>query len=231
MLGGKRWYLFTIAGNAVYMTPSFLFILALFVGMGVQNADQLMEGLLWIPVLFLSILLHELGHALASRLLGYGNSQIVFAGLGGLAINSFQGKRSPKKAILVSLAGPAASLALGLIGGGVLYALAGGLTATSMFELFWFKMFVMNIFWAVFNMLPIYPMDGGQAMRSVFELAFKNLTKASRVTGIVSIVAIVVSMLGAWLIFKGLGTFTFFLAAYFAYLNYQLIQGQQARMH
>ena len=230
-MGGKRFYLFSVAGNKVFITPSFLFILALFVGMGVQTAEQLMVGLLWIPILFISILLHELGDAFASRALGYGNSDVVFWGLGGLAINAYGGRRSPKKSILISLAGPAASLALAAISGGALFAVEGGFSTTGMLGVFLWKMFSMNMFWAVFNLLPIYPMDGGQAMRSGFEILFKSHAKATRITGIVSIVTLILSVILAQFVFRGLGMFTIFLALYFGYLNYQLIQGQQRRWY
>jgi Zn-dependent protease len=231
MFGDKRWYLFSVAGNPVYVTPSFLLILAMFVGMGVQTAEQLLTGLLWIPILFISILLHELGHAFASRALGYGKSQILFWGLGGLAINNYAGRRSPKNSILISLAGPAASLILALASGAVLYAVEGGLSTTGLWGVFLWKMFSMNMFWAVFNLLPIYPMDGGQAMRSGFEMIFKSHSKATRLTGIVSIVTLIVAVVFAQFALRGLGMFTIFLALYFGYLNYKLIQGQGQRWY
>ncbi|MEC9396717.1 MAG: site-2 protease family protein [Myxococcota bacterium] len=231
MFGDKRWYLFSVAGNPVYVTPSFLLILAMFVGMGVQTAEQLLVGLLWVPILFISILLHELGHAFASRALGYGKSQILFWGLGGLAINNYTGRRSPKNSILVSLAGPAASLILALISGAVLYVVEGGLSTTGLWGVFLWKMFSMNMFWAVFNLLPIYPMDGGQAMRSGFEMIFKNHSKATRLTGIVSIVTLIIAVVFAQFALRGLGMFTIFLALYFGYLNYKLIQGQGQRWY
>lgn len=224
MLGNKRWHLFNLFGNEVYLTPSFLFILVLFAGMGVRTLDDLMVGLLWIPVLFLGILLHELGHALASSSLGYGNSQIVFWGLGGLAINRSTRQRSPKHSILISLAGPAVSLLLAIVSGVALFALEGALTSTGLFGEFLKLMLWANGFWAVFNLLPIYPMDGGQAMQSGLQIATKQRSKATKYTGYVSIGALVL-MLGGWSVVLGPpGLFLILITLYFGYLNWQLIQ-------
>ncbi len=220
----KRWYLFTIFGNKVYMTASFLLIMVFFVGMGVRTAEELLVGLLWIPVLFIGILWHELGHALMSRQLGFGNSKIVFWGMGGLAINEYSGRRSPKKGIAISLAGPAASLLLAGISWGVLYAVQGGMAATGMLTQFLSLMFTVNLFWAIFNMLPIYPMDGGQAMREGLKIGLKSTSKANKTTGIISIVTIVLTLGASMVLFNTTGIFLLFLAAYFAYLNWNLIQ-------
>lgn len=228
-MGDKRWYLFTIFGNEVYMTPSFLFIMVLFVGMGVQTATQLLTGLLWIPVLFIGILLHELGHALTSRALGYGNSQIVFWGMGGLAINR-GGHRPPLHQIFISLAGPLASVLLAIVSGAALFAVEQGMASTGMLGKFLELMLYVNAFWAVFNLLPIFPMDGGQAMRSGFQMLFKNAVRSSRYTGYVSIVAIVLTILASFVLFQGPGLFLLFLAAYFGYMNWQLIQTGNQRL-
>lgn len=229
MFGDKRWYLFSLLGNKVYISASFLIVMALFAFSGVQDASQLMVGLLWIPILFISILLHELGHAVASKSLGYGNSQIVFWGLGGVAVNSYSGRRAPKKDIIVSLAGPAVSFVLAGLSFGAWMAVEGAMTSTGLFGKFLELMFMANMFWAVFNMLPIYPMDGGQALSSGLKLFYKNQGKALRTTGIVSIVALVVTIGISFPLFGGPGTFMLLLGAYFAYLNWGLIQSGRAR--
>ena len=225
MFGDKRWYLFTLFGHAVYLTPSFLFILILFVGMNVRSAQDLAVGLLWVPVLFLSILLHELGHAFASDRLGYGKSQIMFWGLGGVAINRFAGHRSPKRSILVSLAGPAVSLLLAVISGAALWFLSGGLSATNLGTRFLELMYLANAVWAVFNLLPIYPMDGGQAMRSGLLIALKDQARATRFTGIISMIALALAAVASFVVMKDF--FLILLFAYFAYINWKLITTRQ----
>jgi stage IV sporulation protein FB len=225
MFGDKRWYLFSVMGNKVYMTLSFLIIMVLFAGMGVQTGAQLLVGLLWVPVLFIGILLHELGHAFASKKLGYGHSEIVFWGLGGLAINRYSGKRSHVHQILISLAGPLVSGLLALASLGVLFALEGAFTSTGYFGKFWELMVMANGFWAIFNLIPIHPMDGGQAMGSALQMGMKNRERALRTTGIISIVMIVAMLAGSAFIFRQTpGIWLLLLSAYFAYLNWKMIQ-------
>ncbi len=228
MFGDKRWYLFSVMGNPVYMTLSFIFVAILFAGMGVQTGAQLLVGLLWIPVLFIGILLHELGHAFASKKLGYGHSEVVFWGLGGLAINRYSGRRSHKHQIIISLAGPFVSGLLALVSLGVLFALEGAFTSTGLFGKFWEIMAMANGFWAIFNLIPIYPMDGGQAMGSGLQIGMKDRERALRTTGIISIVMIVAMLsLSAFIFRQPPGMFLLLLSAYFGYLNWKMIQTAQ----
>ena len=224
----KRWYLFSLLGNKVYMSASFLIVAAVFSFMGVQNASQLGVGLIWIAVLCIGILLHELGHALASKKLGYGQSEIVFWGLGGLAINRFAGARKATHQILISLAGPAVSGLLALVSLGVLLAVEGAITATGYLGKFWEIMFMANAFWAIFNLLPIYPMDGGQALGSGLQIAIKDRAKATRAMGIVSLVTIALALIASVVVFRSAPSlFLLFLAAYFGYLNWKVISTQR----
>ena len=223
-MNDTRWHLFTIAGHPVYMTPSFLLIMAVFVFSGVRTSADLLPALMWAPVLFFGILWHELGHATASKAFGYGRSTILFWGLGGLAINAFQGRRTPLKSLGVSLAGPAASLILALASGGALMAYTGGFAAQDLLGEFLRLSMVANLFWAVFNMLPIYPMDGGQAVMHGVEAVTTSPRKAAVITGYLGIVAILVTVLGAKLLGWGVGVFTLLMATYFGYLNWKLTQ-------
>ncbi len=225
MFGQKRWRLFRLLGNDVYMTPSFLVVLVIFALIGVNNLQQLQSGLLWIPILFIGVLLHELGHAIASHRLGYGNSEIVFWGLGGLAINRYAGRRDPRKQIAIALAGPLVSLLLGVASGGALYALEGGITYTSYFGQFLYLMMWVNLVWAVFNMLPIHPMDGGQATLNALRLMLKKERQAIRWTAYLSLGALALSLVGYSAYFKTAPSlFLILLAAYFGYMNVQLLR-------
>lgn len=116
-------------------------------------------------IVFVSVLAHELGHAWAIRRLGYGDSRIVLGGLGGVC--QWSGRPTRWDRIRISLAGPAVSLALGLGGFALLTALrAGGIGTDTIFGYTVHVAAWLNIGWAVFNMLPVQPMDGGQATRA-----------------------------------------------------------------
>jgi stage IV sporulation protein FB len=161
-------------------------------GMGSPGLGVLL--LLWIASMFVSILVHELGHAFAFRYFGV-DSRVVLYHLGGLAIptGSFGMGRSrrrmtQKAEIIVSAAGPAAQIVLTLIA--TLLALAAGLQTNTGIEqwlidreiistdrlvptrnvaiwatTYFFISF--NWWWAMINLVPVLPLDGGQIARNV----------------------------------------------------------------
>lgn len=227
MFGDTRWHLFTFRGHGVYMTPLFLIMLAVLAFAGVNNSSQLLTGVLFAFVAFVSILLHEFGHAAMSKRFGWGPSTILFWGMGGLAISQRPGRRDPKKDIAVSLAGPAVNLVLAGIAFPLLYVLEGGMAAGTLVGEFVRLMFALNLFWAIFNLLPIYPMDGGQALQKALEIRLKDRAEAAKYTGITGIVTIALSVLGFGVLGQFFsGPFMIVLGLYFAYLNYKLIESR-----
>ncbi|MFU8803090.1 MAG: site-2 protease family protein [Bradymonadaceae bacterium] len=161
-----RWHLFTLNGHKVYLEPWFLLLVAFFVFTGLRSADVLFQQLLWVPILFLGVLWHEFGHAIAIKAYGYGGSTIILQGFGGVAINERRGNSPPGQSIMISLAGPGASLLLAIGSFGALYLYQGSLGWGSGNLLAYFLGLngLVNLFWAVFNMLPINPMDGGHVV-------------------------------------------------------------------
>src|SRR5687768_16401164 len=123
---------FTIAGFPVRVHPLFWLITLLFA----SSADLLLIPI-WIFVLFVSILIHELGHALAFRRYGL-NSQIVIHFAGGLTIpeSTWWGSRwanvalGPNQNIFISLAGPGAGFLLAALVIAVVYIMGGSVMTT-----------------------------------------------------------------------------------------------------
>lgn len=107
-----------------------------------------------------SVLLHELGHALMARRLGLQIAGIELHFFGGAAQMTDLPRR-PNDEIAVALAGPAVSLALGGIGVG-LSALSYSTFMAEMLSTFG----IINLGLAVFNMLPVFPSDGGRVLRA-----------------------------------------------------------------
>jgi len=192
---------FQILGTPVRITPWFWLASALLgwnfaseVGNDPQSHLSVGAALLvWIAVVLVSILVHEFGHALAFRLYGI-QSHIVLYHFGGFAApystSQFgrQMRLGPKQQIVVSAAGPAASIVLGLAVIALFYAgqfaipdpfwfidghdvLIKGhpLPSYAVKELVRGILFV-NLGWAIMNLLPVYPLDGGQISREVFTL-------------------------------------------------------------
>lgn len=120
--------------------------------------------LVWIACVLVSILVHEFGHVLVGRIFG-SDGHIVLYSFGGLAVGSNQIPVWWKR-ILVCLAGPAAGfLFLGIILLGV--RLLGDVQLNpyadeALFDLIW-----INFAWGILNLLPIWPLDGGQVSHNL----------------------------------------------------------------
>jgi len=151
---------FNLLGFPVRVQPFFWLTAAV---LGASAGDPARIGA-WIAVVFVSVLVHELGHAMAARLFG-SPAQIMLHGFGGLTVH--RPMSSQWRSIAVSLAGPFAGFALAAVTFGVAVILPAspGLVET----LFQFLLFV-NVGWGVVNLLPVLPLDGGQVARSAFRL-------------------------------------------------------------
>ncbi len=180
---------FNVLGFPVRVHPFFWLAAFILGSRGGTGGDAGLELLIWIVAMFVSILLHELGHSLMMRRFGI-SSHIVLHMMGGLAIEDSFGfgsrSRDSRSSILISFAGPAAGfLFAGVI---VLLILATGgrfEVDLSRFPFYRFALNVapgpeinpwehlthallyINIFWGLVNLLPVYPLDGGQIARTV----------------------------------------------------------------
>ena len=182
---------FRLFGFPVTVEPWHWAILAFCGGaLGIKESEDLLPVLLFMAAGVVSILIHELGHALTMRLFGGRHISIVLHGMGGHAI--CQGAPfSRGQHILISLAGPLLQLACGLV---VLIAVimsgATVLEASPVYELL--SSFIeVSLFWAVLNLIPVYPMDGGQILRGILGPRHIQLTLQISI-----IVAIFVGVLG-----------------------------------
>jgi stage IV sporulation protein FB len=167
----------------------FFWVLCVFLGMPFLQ-QQGPEGLgmfaITTAVILGSILWHEIGHAWARKRFGAAYSEITLHGMGGLC--SGPGHFTRHESIYIAAAGPAASLTLG--------GLTWLLTLTPAFGDPWLRFFVVqmlrvNIVWALMNLLPILPLDGGHILHG-----FLAVKRADLVPKIGFILAIVVAVLG-----------------------------------
>lgn len=156
---------FSVFGIPVRVIPTF-WLLAALLGWSLIQLG-LIYVLVWILVVFVSILAHELGHALTAARLGY-PPRIFLYHFGGVAMFTPHGNYTAGKSILITLAGPAVGLLLGgavfitsqvlVIRGVAIHPLA--LRAIGM-------LLFVNIWWSLLNLLPVLPLDGGQICRDV----------------------------------------------------------------
>jgi Zn-dependent protease len=161
---------FSLFRIPVRVIPTFWIVSAL---LG-WNAERLDLVFVWVLCVFFSILFHELGHALTAAAFGFG-PHIVLHHFGGYAAFQPGHRYDAVKSLLITLAGPLPQFMLG-----VAFAITLMLTQS------WFapkldertyeyvmvvfqNMIWINVVWSLINLLPVWPLDGGQATRAILE--------------------------------------------------------------
>ena len=164
----------TIFGTAVRIHVTFLLFLvwiwAAYYRQGGSAAAW--EGVAFVLLLFLCVLLHEFGHVLTARRFGVKTPDITLWPFGGIA-NLERIPEKPSEELLVAIAGPAVNV---VIAAGLLLYLGATLDpanltriedpATSMAV----KIAGANIFLVLFNLIPAFPMDGGRVLRALLAI-------------------------------------------------------------
>jgi membrane-associated protease RseP (regulator of RpoE activity) len=233
---------FSIAGIPVSVHPLF-WLITLLLG---STGDLLLIPI-WILVILVSILVHELGHALAFRRFGQ-RSRIVLHFAGGLTIPEpvYWGTGyanvglSPNQQIFISLAGPGAGFIFAtliiilvmVLGGSVittrlfgfiplplnaLLPFGGRFLSVMLSMLLW-----VNVFWGLINLVPVYPLDGGSVTRNV-------LVQADPIDGVrkslwISVIAGGLVALASLIFLRSI-----FIALLFGLLAFQSYQSLQSR--
>jgi Zn-dependent protease/CBS domain-containing protein len=161
----------TIAGTALRVHVTFLLFLGwIFVASWVSGGPEAAwQGLAFMLLLFACVVAHEFGHIFTARAFGVSTPDVTLLPIGGVA-RLERIPEQPYEEFLVAIAGPlvnvAIAFALVLLAGahldsGDLYAVER--TTTSMVD----RLAAVNLFLAVFNMIPAFPMDGGRVLRAV----------------------------------------------------------------
>ena len=159
--------LFQLAGIQVYLHWSWFIVAALAI---MWRRDQY-SSLLWntaeYVALFIIVLMHEFGHALACRQVGGQANQIILWPLGGVAFVA--PPQRPGATLWAIAAGPLVNVVLlPLAGLAVLASYRLGLAAQwPDFHAFLWTLVIINVLLLLFNLLPIYPLDGGQILRAL----------------------------------------------------------------
>ena len=206
MFGGRAYKIASIRGIPVRVDSSWIFI-ALFVvyslvvqytnGYGIQQSTALPLAVFTAVLFFGSILGHELSHAFVARLRNVEVSSVTLYFFGGATATKLD--QRPGDQFLISAAGPGASL---LIGG--LFWLIARETSGSLISLSFGYVGWINLVLAVFNVLPGYPLDGGQMLRAaVWRVSGKETlaTKVATVGGL--IVGGVLLLMGGLALYRG----------------------------
>lgn len=206
---------FSLFGFPVRVHPIF-WVLTLF--LGANGTPQ--QALVWVAAVFISILVHELGHALLQEKYG-GHPRIVLYGFGGLAISE-RLRTSWLQNVIISLAGPFAGFFLW----GIIYVAIRqfGMPNNELLYDFVGDLLWINLVWGILNLMPIYPLDGGQVAREVLT-RFMPVTTGIIVSLWISIV--VAAAIGGYLYVTTRSFYNVLLFAYLAYQNYQMLDAYQ----
>lgn len=234
---------FPFLGFPTRVHPLFWLVAALLGGLGQQGVSP-RDVMIWVACVFVSILVHELGHALVARSFGAWPS-IVLHGMGGLC--TYDQDQPPRQRLAVLFWGPGAGfvlclltlavgglalgltptealallgIQLGLTGSGARSGLlkvvaAGDVPAT----IFW-DLIHINFLWGLVNLLPIWPLDGGQMTGEILTLA--DASQPMRRTHIVSM--LVSGLLAFYVYHRSEDLFLTAFFAYFAFSNFQMLQ-------
>lgn len=204
---------FSILGIPVRVEPWFWITMA-FIGGGLHatNSTDILLVLVFVFAGFLSIMIHELGHALTIRRYGL-PAAITLQAFGGYA--SFPvGKLDRKQSFVVTAAGPVLQFVFGVLL--IVLVPCISIPEGSLFLPFLRDLIWVSIAWSILNCLPVYPMDGGQMMAAIL-----GPKKQHFVHLISSIVAVAVGIAG----YLYLGTILLpIFMALFAWQNWQSYQ-------
>ncbi|MBY0233232.1 MAG: hypothetical protein K2W96_28460 [Gemmataceae bacterium] len=170
---------FRLFGTRVRIHPGY-WLIALLLGWGYAQVPRFSQnGLpelgLWVLAATFSILLHEFGHVWAGRAFG-NKGEILLQSMGGLALGANAGL-SRWSSIAVSLAGPAIQLAFWaalLPAWNSRPSFRSYVVLVLLLEMLWF----INLYWALLNLLPAWPLDGGQVARELAVMASPRHGKA-----------------------------------------------------
>jgi Zn-dependent protease len=166
-----------ISGIKIEIHWTFLILLAWIIFSNLRtdvDPEQTIWSLLLVLAVFVCVILHELGHALAAKKFDIKTSSITLLPIGGLA-QMEQIPEKPKEELIIALAGPAVNLIIAVL----VYPLTNISSVTEIGQLhlkaesgnFFPALMSLNVWLAIFNLIPAFPMDGGRVFRAI--LSFK----------------------------------------------------------
>jgi Zn-dependent protease len=201
---------FNLFGFPTRIDASFLLIVAL---IGFDGTASHLA--IWVALALVSVLGHELGHALAARQMG-ATASIALQGMGGLTRSSRDEPLSRGESALLTVAGPAAGILLGLP---VLYAIGAlGWPSWTMGGFALRTAAFTTLGWSALNLLPIMPLDGGHLL----ELALPGTPVARQ--RLAAQLSIGLAVLAGVLAYKAGMTYAGLLAILFAAQNLAILK-------
>lgn len=176
-----------IAGIDVRIHLSFLLLPVIFGLLGWRDGGLAAAGesIVFILLLFVCVVLHEFGHALAGRRFGIRTPDITLLPIGGVA-RMERIPEKPSQELAIALAGPAVNVMIaGLLA--AILAASGGISMVTpeAWRTLLQNLMTINLALVVFNLIPAFPMDGGRVLRGIlgFALPFTTSSRIAARTG------------------------------------------------
>jgi Zn-dependent protease/CBS domain-containing protein len=205
----------------IHLTFLFLLVFVWSTEAAAQDATAALRGLGLVGIIFGSVVLHELGHALVARGSGIPAKGIILLPIGGITIlDEAHAIPDPinawKRDIRIAVAGPIVNLVIAGLAALILLAAIPGFQLMAR-PLMHSSALLRSIVWAniylgLFNLLPAYPMDGGRALRALFSRRIDMVQATQRAVRIGNVFSILFMMVGIlignwWLVMIGLFLF------------------------
>lgn len=203
---------FKLFGIPVRVEPMFWFTIGLIglIGSDIRSSEGILMLALFVIAGFISILVHEMGHALMIRRNKL-PTQVVLSNFGGYAMYP-AGVLNRVQSFLVTAAGPGLQV---LVAVALYFALPFVEVGNNMLAYFFAIFIQISIFWAILNCLPILPLDGGQMLGAVLGPKRQNALH--------TISLITAALVGVFALTNGFIFGAIFMGM-FAYQNYQALQ-------
>lgn len=196
----------------IHFTFLFLLVFVWFTQSATMGTGGAVRGLLLVGIIFGSVILHELGHALVARRYGLLVRSILLLPIGGMTLMEEGRERpDPRRDFRIAMAGPLVNLMLAAVAAVMIAALApqvklwgqplvhaGNLPRSLVWG---------NVFLGLFNLLPAYPMDGGRVLRAWLAERMDQVVATRRAVLIGQGLAMLLMLIGlawnAWLVLIG----------------------------
>lgn len=189
-----------VRGTVIRIHLTLLALLAWFAweGWRAGGLPEAAEQVIFVALLFLSVLLHEFGHIAAARRYGIPTPDVLLTPIGGMA-RIARMPRKPREELVIALAGPAVTLLIIVVLGGAIALLdrtglmpAGWPTDMPTWTAIWYT----NIVLLVFNLLPAFPMDGGRVLRALLAMRLGLVRGTAIAARVGQVLAVGLAILG-----------------------------------
>jgi Zn-dependent protease/predicted transcriptional regulator len=180
----------------VHSTFILLLLLVFFAGTAVLGIGGL-SGVIFVILVFASVVFHELSHSLVARHFGVNVVDIILLPIGGMA-RIANSPEKPVQEILIAIAGPIASFVLAFLLWFAADVFGSGVTISDLSVRgdILAQLCAVNLVLGLFNLLPAFPMDGGRVLRGILALSLSPY-KATRIAvGVGQGFAVILFVLG-----------------------------------